>query len=397
MQSNAQLSFCKKSLFQVSAKGLSVTMIPNWRRNLSFNRSGVDASDEAAFDALFQPPLGRVGMGSNLELSLAQTRRSFADGEERTYVPERSNWNPGNSNADSDIFSQPLSQSGYPSMSQPQSSHVPFSEPNVNIGIDSLPEVDLFSSAPIPARTTSKRKAPAKRIPSGKKVCKKPDRVESLESDEEEDGIESSKDRWSDEHVHELIAIRAEMDTDFEQQAGKQGVNNWQRLHRRLSVAVRGFTKSWQSCKKKWQAEYKKYRTDKRFLNVSGNSRHITCKYFDVIDEAFKNRANVKKVIHGDAHLSDNPAPVESPIDVMPGTATHGLETGSVTPPSSGVVTVSPTLITRQDRKDAKRSTADRLCGLIGDIAKHSATIAQTSENFLKSFDTHMSNLIAKL
>ncbi|KAL3679976.1 hypothetical protein R1sor_022932 [Riccia sorocarpa] len=246
------------------------------------------------------------------------------------------------------------------------SADVCFSEPNPNVGIESLHGTNYPSSAPVLPRPS-------------------------------EDFYESSRDRWTDEHVHELITLRAEMDVEFEDQAGKQGVNNWQRLHRRLSVAVRGFTKSWESCKKKWQAEYKKYRTDKRHLNISGNSRHITCKYFDVIDDAWKNRANVKKVKHGDAHLSENPAPMESPADTINTTVSPLQGAALDTPPTSGVVSVSPTLITRQDRKDAKRSTPDRLCGLISDIAMHSASLAQTSESFLKSFDSHMANLIAKL
>ncbi|KAL2608910.1 hypothetical protein R1flu_027483 [Riccia fluitans] len=149
-----------------------------------------------------------------------------------------------------------------------------------------------------------------KKISADKTTTNKKDKtLIEIDASDDEDG--TSKERWIDSHVHSLISFRAEMDGEFEQQAGKQRMNTWLKLHRRMIVSCRGFNKTAEACKKKWQAEYKKYKIDKRHLQLSGNDRKITRKYYQIFYEAFQDRANVKKAIHSDASGSENPCPLE--------------------------------------------------------------------------------------
>ncbi|KAL3685355.1 hypothetical protein R1sor_003377 [Riccia sorocarpa] len=346
-------------------------MFSSWRRNLQAGFSQCEEpADDVPFEFLFPAPSRRINVNQHPEVSPAACRSVLerTEGLEQENVNNeiRRSWENSDTNANFNSFSQSMSQAMAHAptlpMFQPNPAYVSVSQNDTAAGADLMLDLELLDSAPTLTRPVNKRKAAGKRNAPVKRASKKADHVESLDSDDEEDGIDTSKDRWIDEHVHELIVLRTEMEAEL--------------FSRRESK------------------EYKKYKADKRLLTISGNARHITCKYFDVIDDAYQNRANVKKIIHGDAHLSDNPAPLET----QPGAITTPVqESGSRPVQSGGVVNVSPPLITRADRKDAKKNTADRLCGLISEIVQHSTTLAQTSENFLKSFDTHMTNLILKL
>jgi hypothetical protein len=63
------------------------------------------------------------------------------------------------------------------------------------------------------------------------------------------------------------------------------GVNAWLKLQIRLVAAIKGFNKSWLSCKNKYKSILANYRNDKMTNEVSGANRHQECKWFTEIDE----------------------------------------------------------------------------------------------------------------
>lgn len=78
-----------------------------------------------------------------------------------------------------------------------------------------------------------------------------------------------------------------------------------------MVVSCRNFFKTWEACKKKYLAEFSKYKKDKLHNVVSANDRNITCKFYDKLDLHYGNSIHVKKAIHADVSGSDNPRPVE--------------------------------------------------------------------------------------
>lgn len=224
---------------------------------------------------------------------------------------------------------------------------------------------------------------------TSEKATKKSKKTIAVDGKEDYDEDDVDKTRWSNTQVVQLIHFRSEMDIEFAIAVGKQGnilslnhciftqpilyfilthcnltsngvgVNTWFKVHRHMLVACPRFQKSHSACKKKWDVEYKKYKEDKRFLQISSNNRHIQCKFFEEIDMAFANRANVKKLVHHDSEGGSNPCPVDGADDVAP-TAGEGASSraSNKEPPIAALCS---------ERKEAKRSTVDRLCDLLGD------------------------------
>ena len=63
------------------------------------------------------------------------------------------------------------------------------------------------------------------------------------------------------------------------------GVNVWLKLQIRLVAAIKGFNKSWLSCKKKYKSIIIDYRNDKRANEISGADKHQECRWFIEMDE----------------------------------------------------------------------------------------------------------------
>jgi hypothetical protein len=64
-----------------------------------------------------------------------------------------------------------------------------------------------------------------------------------------------------------------------------------------MVAAIRGFDRSWESCKKKYKVVYTEYRNDKRANEISSSDRHQECKWFDRLDVWNSTRACIKNQI----------------------------------------------------------------------------------------------------
>lgn len=82
----------------------------------------------------------------------------------------------------------------------------------------------------------------------------------------------------------------------------------------KLSTTFHDFDKDSEACRKKWVHVLGQYRIDKAHNSVSGNDRKYTCKWFDVVDEYYHNRAQVKSVSHASS-VSCNATTLETQID----------------------------------------------------------------------------------
>jgi hypothetical protein len=243
-----------------------------------------------------------------------------------------------------------------------------------------LPEDSQENVENVEPNTAPTREAAVRLTPSQKKRKKK----QAIDLGEEEEEEDTS--RWLDSHVLQLIKLRSELDMEFAAAAGKQGENTWFKLHRMMLIACPGFRKSHSACKKKWDAEYKKYKEDKRFLQISGNDRHIQSRFFEQIDMDWANRANVKKVVHSDASGTPNPIPLDEGLAAEP---TGDGDEDKLTKAAH-----------RHERKEVKRSTAEKLCNYLGEMVEVTKSMARTVEESGKVFDrldAHMEKLIEKL
>ncbi|MCO5549171.1 hypothetical protein L7F22_002638 [Adiantum nelumboides] len=71
----------------------------------------------------------------------------------------------------------------------------------------------------------------------------------------------------------------------------KQGVNLWAKISTQLAATYLNFDKDSESCRKKFQAVLSQYRVNKAHNDVSGNDRRHTCKWYDVVNEYYHDRA----------------------------------------------------------------------------------------------------------
>ena len=55
----------------------------------------------------------------------------------------------------------------------------------------------------------------------------------------------------------------------------------WVKLQIRMVAGIRGFNRSWLSCKKKYKNILAEYRNDKRANEISGSDRKQECRWFD--------------------------------------------------------------------------------------------------------------------
>lgn len=121
----------------------------------------------------------------------------------------------------------------------------------------------------------------------------------------EDDDNDNKKSKWQDFWVDQLIHVRGGMSEEFNN-PGKQGVNLWAKVATKLAGIYPDFDKDSESCRKKWQAVLAKYRVDKAHNSVSGNDRRHTCKWFDVVDEYYHDRATVTPLSHASSSTMDD-------------------------------------------------------------------------------------------
>ncbi|MCO5580529.1 hypothetical protein L7F22_034397 [Adiantum nelumboides] len=107
--------------------------------------------------------------------------------------------------------------------------------------------------------------------------------------------------------MDQLIHVRGAMNEEFNN-PGKQGVNLWAKVATKLAGIYPDFDKDSESCRKKWQAVLAKYRVDKAHNSICGNDRKHTCKWFDVVDEYYHDRATTTPLSHASSSTMDDAA-----------------------------------------------------------------------------------------
>ena len=90
-----------------------------------------------------------------------------------------------------------------------------------------------------------------------------------------------------------------------------------------MVAAIRGFNRSWESCKKKYKIIWTEYKNDKRANEISGSDRHQDCKWFEQLDVWNSTRACVKNQIpasatEGESENEDKEASNLQDRDVTP-------------------------------------------------------------------------------
>jgi hypothetical protein len=156
------------------------------------------------------------------------------------------------------------------------------------------------------------------------------------------------------------------------------GVNTWIKLQIRMVAAIKGFSRTWLSCKKKYKMILKEYRTDKRANEVSGTDRKQECRWFNEMDEWNSSRASVHNQI--------------------PASATEIFEE-HLTPASPTSAQTISTPIPAPTTQEKKKKTQDKIGGLLEQVIGNSSallTTFQESTNFLKNMDRNFAALLEK-
>lgn len=154
------------------------------------------------------------------------------------------------------------------------------------------------------------------------------------------------------------------------------GVNAWIKLQIRLVAAIKGFNRTWLSCKKKYKSILKEYRNDKRANEVSGADRKQECKWFNEMDEWHGSRASVRNQIPASATESFEE-------DVIPSTPTSCQTTTAATPST----------------QDRRKKTQEKIEILLEQVVGNSGALLtsfQESTTILKNMDRNFAALLDK-
>jgi hypothetical protein len=148
------------------------------------------------------------------------------------------------------------------------------------------------------------------------------------------------------------------------------GINSWLKVQARMVAAIRGFNRSWESCKKKYKIIWTEYKNDKRANEISGSDRHQDCKWFEQLDVWNSTRACVKNQIpasatEGESENEDKEA--------------SNLQDQEVTP-----------------KQTKRRKIEDILEQVVSNSFNFLATF-QESTALLKNMDRHMAAILEKL
>ena len=137
-----------------------------------------------------------------------------------------------------------------------------------------------------------------------------------------------------------------------------------------MVAAIRGFNRSWESCKKKYKIIWTEYKNDKRANEISGSDRHQDCKWFEQLDVWNSTRACVKNQIpasatEGESENEDKEA--------------SNLQDQEVTP-----------------KQTKRRKIEDILEQVVSNSFNFLATF-QESTALLKNMDCYMARILEKL
>lgn len=152
------------------------------------------------------------------------------------------------------------------------------------------------------------------------------------------------------------------------------GINTWMKLQTRMVAAIRGFDRSWESCKKKYKVIYTEYKNDKRANEISGSDRHQECKFFEHFDMWNSTRACVKNQI---------PASATEGGDQNGKDKESELEDRETTP-----------------KQKKKEKFQDKLEVILEKVVSNSSSFLATfqeSTALLKNMDRHMAAILEKL
>ncbi|MCO5591507.1 hypothetical protein L7F22_045491 [Adiantum nelumboides] len=205
---------------------------------------------------------------------------------------------------------------GVPNMESPPNPQGP------QASLNSAPNLSLASQPKPNHGKSTKRKEPSNEevvpetqlpVPKKTRASKKKVMVDLGEDDDND----NKKSKWLDFWVDQLIHVRAAMNDEFNN-PGKQGINLRAKVATKLAGIYPEFDKDSESCRKKWQAVLAKYRVDKAHNSISGNDRKHTCKWFDVVDEYYHDRATVTPLSHASSLTMDNAAFLVGDEDVVP-------------------------------------------------------------------------------
>jgi hypothetical protein len=238
----------------------------------------------------------------------------------------------------------------------------------------------------------TKRKPAPKGKGKGKKK-KMEDIDEDSDESEADNGGKKKPDLWTDAEIQQLISFRSEMDEEFKHNAKKQGVRMWDKLQQKMIVACDGFTKTEESCRKKWKQLFKIYCTDKRANGKSGNHRKQTCKYYDEIDLGWDSCTNVRKLSHSDARGGDYPWPI--------GSGEEDMEQDSWPPEgSTPEVDAPPATVITTPSSGPKKSQAELIASLMGEMVTQTKSIAanmKETTGVLKVIRNNFEKLLEKV
>ncbi|MCO5592267.1 hypothetical protein L7F22_046265 [Adiantum nelumboides] len=205
---------------------------------------------------------------------------------------------------------------GMPNMEGPPNPQGP------QASLNSAPNPSL-ASQPKPSRGKStKRKEPSNEevVPETQQPAPKKTRAskKKLMVDlGEDDDNNNKKSKWLDFWVDQLIQVRGAMNEEFNN-PGKQGVNLWTKVATKLAGIYLDFDKDSESCRKKWQAVLPKYRVNKAHNSISGNDREYTCKWVDVVDEYYNDRATITPLTHASSSTMDDGTAFLGDEDIAP-------------------------------------------------------------------------------
>jgi hypothetical protein len=142
-----------------------------------------------------------------------------------------------------------------------------------------------------------------------------------------------------------------------------------------MVATIRGFDRSWKSCKKKYKIMYTEYKIDKRANEISGTDRHQECKWFDKVHVWNSTHACVKN------HIS-----------------TSAMEGEDESHEDKGSLELQELEdIPKQEKEKKFQDKLERILEKVVSNSSSILTIVQENTDLLKNMDIHMETILEKL
>ena len=126
-----------------------------------------------------------------------------------------------------------------------------------------------------------------------------------------------------------------------------------------MVAGIRGFNRTWLSCKKKYKTILTEYRNDKRANEISGTDRKQECRWFEEMDIWNSKRASVHNQI---------------PASAMEGDDKFGTTSSPPTTPESAEINPSKAPNTQEKKKKSQ----DKIEGLLQQVVGNSTILIST-------------------